>query len=371
MIDYTKFDIEDFAGDDKFINWCLMPDETTNMFWQNWIKTYPEKENLIKEAKDLVLDLNILETEAHEGDFEKEIWSEIEENTKEIPTNKSQKLNYKVLVWASAAVIFLCIGSLFYFENNTSFNHTTQSVEWINFENNSGLCKTIVLADSSTVIMEPFSNLKYPSVFSSDQRIVFLKGEAFFDITRDTLKPFLVYANETITKVLGTSFRVIAFEGEKNVEVEVTSGKVAVYANVASGKQKTIKEPMKIRTDEIVLIPRPNKKLEVTPNQKVVFNHQAENMIKRVAELPQLITKIENLSQFQFENESVVKVFESLEEAYGIDLEYDKKLLENCKITTKLEDEPLFQKLNIICLALDLSYTENDAKIYIEGTNCQ
>ena len=69
-----------------------------------------------------------------------------------------------------------------------------------------------------------------------------MKGKAFFDIARDTSQPFVVYANETITKVLGTSFTIKAFEGEKDVEVSVKTGKVAVYANVSSLPKKIIKE---------------------------------------------------------------------------------------------------------------------------------
>ncbi|MDF1868382.1 MAG: DUF4974 domain-containing protein, partial [Saprospiraceae bacterium] len=185
-------------------------------------------------------------------------------------------------------------------------------------------------------------------------------------IARDTTKPFLVYANETVTKVLGTSFRITAFEGEKTVEVEVKSGKVAVYANVDSENKKI----MIVETDEKMLIPLPNKKLEVTPNQKVVFDKKEDEMIKTVAKLPQIITKLETLPQFEFEEESVVKVFNALELAYGIDLEYDEENLKNCPITTKLKDEPLFQKLSIICAALSLEFSEKDAVISIKGEGC-
>ena len=117
-------------------------------------------------------------------------------------------------------------------------------------------------------------------------------------------------------------------------------------------------------------MPLPNKKLEVTPNQKVVFDRTAEDMVKKVTELPKLITKLENLPQFQFKDEPVVTVFQALEKAYGIKLEYDKQILKNCTITTKLEDETLFQKLNIICMALNLKYHEKGASVIIHGDAC-
>jgi len=127
---------------------------------------------------------------------------------------------------------------------------------------------------------------------------------------------------------------------------------------------------MVIQTDEKIYIPRPDKKLEVTPNQKVVFDAKASDMIKTITPLPQLITKIETLPQFQFRDESVAKVFEVLEQAYGIDFEFNKEKLMDCTITTKLKDEPLFQKLKIICTALNLTFTEQDATIFIHGNGC-
>lgn len=127
---------------------------------------------------------------------------------------------------------------------------------------------------------------------------------------------------------------------------------------------------MVIQTDEKIYIPRPDKKLEVTPNQKVVFDAKASDMIKTVTQLPTIITKIEALPQFQFKDESVVEVFEALEQAYGINFEFDKEKLSTCTITTKLNDEPLFEKLNIICTALNLTYVEKDATIFIRGNGC-
>ena len=232
------------------------------------------------------------------------------------------------------------------------------------------LQKNIKLNDSSTVVLEPFSSLKYPTFFSKDQRVVILKGEAFFDIQRDTMRPFLVYANETITKVLGTSFNINAYEGEETVEVEVISGKVAVYANVNAEEKLEKKKQILLETNEKILIPKPNKKLELTPNQKVVFNRSEKDMVKTLAAVPQVLSTLEKLPQIQFDNESVVNVFKALEQAYGIEFIYQEEALKNCPINTKLKEESLFETLNIICAALGLEFTEKNATIYITGEGC-
>lgn len=377
MNNYKHFKLEDFVSDDEFISWCLHPNERSNKFWNNWLEEHPEKEFLVLEAKQFILDLKSIETEASPSNLELEIWEQIENNL--IQEKKPNKLERKAgkfrsLRWVlGAAASLLLILNIFLWLQVDSFNKVSNNLskaEWLNIENSSGISKTIHLSDNSSIILEPFSSLKYPASFSNDQRVVFLKGEAFFEIERDTSRPFLVYANETITKVLGTSFRITAFEGQEIVEVDVTTGKVAVYGHVKSNTLDPQEKMIEVEADEKILISKPNKKLEVTPNQKVVFNKKASMMVKEVTATPLIISKIEALPQLEFENESIVKVFEAIEKAYGIELEFSEEELDECTITTKLNNESLFDKLNIICTALDLSFSEKEAKIFIKGKGC-
>lgn len=204
MKNYTNYEIEDFAADDAFIAWCLQPDDVAGAFWKNWLREHPHHQSTLAEARQLVLDLYAIEAETNEENFEQEVWEKIDANTNiDSPKTASRKW-----LWLSAAAasILMIMGVFSLWKINNHQDVPTAKVEWINLENDSGIAKTIRLADQSTITLEPFSTLKYPNVFEGTQRIVFLKGEAFFDIERDTLKPFLIYANKTITQVLGTSF---------------------------------------------------------------------------------------------------------------------------------------------------------------------
>ncbi|WP_170110380.1 FecR family protein [Flavilitoribacter nigricans] len=84
--------------------------------------------------------------------------------------------------------------------------------------------KEIVLPDSSRVTLNANSQLSYFEDFTD--RKVRLTGEAFFDVARDTARPFEIFTGETVTRVLGTSFNVRAFPEEDKVEVMVVSGTV-------------------------------------------------------------------------------------------------------------------------------------------------
>lgn len=86
----------------------------------------------------------------------------------------------------------------------------------------------IELADGTKVWLNSASRLQYPVVFSGDKREVYLEGEAYFEVKRDTAKPFVVHAGSQEITVLGTSFGVTAYEGETNDYTTLVSGKVKV-----------------------------------------------------------------------------------------------------------------------------------------------
>ena len=84
----------------------------------------------------------------------------------------------------------------------------------------------LVLADGSRVWLNAGSSLKYPETFSNGERRVYLEGEAFFEVSSDSLKPFVVKTAEANVKVLGTSFNVMNYKDEAKVEVALLKGKV-------------------------------------------------------------------------------------------------------------------------------------------------
>jgi len=377
MKPYDKYSFEDFISDDTFVDWVLSPTNQQTAFWQQFLQAHPNKASLIEEAKDLILQLHEVETLTIPQEHFQKNWTQISNQTinkeAKITTIKvSKKPRWSYMIAASFALLLSALGVLFFQSTPTNAEQqltTKPTMEWKELKNTTAIKQTIHLADGSVVILEPFSSLKYPSQFTKKQREVVLKGEAFFDIARDTTQPFVVYANETITKVLGTSFTIKAFEGEQEVEVAVKTGKVAVYANVNSLPKKIIKEKEKfvIRTDENLIIPIPNKKLEVTPNQRVVFNKVKADMQKSVAKLPLPIKPVKQLLKFRFYNEPVSEVLKALADVYELEINFDEKDLSNCLITTTLEEVSIFEKLNIICQAMNLTYQEQEAVIYIYG----
>lgn len=116
------------------------------------------------------------------------------------------------------------------------------------------------LEDGSVVHLNAGSELKIPVSFKKDSREVWLKGEAFFDVTPDKNRLFTVHTDKAKISVLGTEFDVRAYEDEKEVITTLVTGKVevcsgAVADRLSPGEQARVAEPGKISTGKVDVYP--------------------------------------------------------------------------------------------------------------------
>jgi ferric-dicitrate binding protein FerR (iron transport regulator) len=288
------------------------------------------------------------------------LWSKIEKNIQ--PQTPIVPIWRKpIFIYMAAASVLLLVSICLYIFGSkeiTKFENTfIADNSFIKQKNTSDKVISLILEDSSKVDLQPNAEISYPKHFETDKREVTLTGEAFFSITKNPTRPFLVYAKGTITKVLGTSFTVQALEKDKKVTVLVKTGKVSVYTAASSSNKQSDTDP---ETQGIVL----------TPNQKAVFDLKTDNIQKEIVEKPSILIPLSKTEDFTFSDAPVTDIFENMEKVYGIDLIYDEELLKNCTLTTSLTDVPMFDKLKIICSAIGAKYKEIDAHIVITAKGC-
>jgi transmembrane sensor len=354
---YSSFLLEDFIVDEAFISWVKYPTTESNLFWGNFIASQPEKATTISNARVAVLSLVEASKQTTYYNDSPEIWEEIKTGVAQ--KNKSHLFSKYSIRWVAAAMLLIGAGTWWVIQQQSeraytykvAISKTEQQLEEI--INTSGEDLSFELSDQSTVILKPNSRFSHSDFSNGVLREVYLSGEAFFDITKNPKKPFIVYANGLITKVLGTSFSIKAFEGDKNVTVNVSTGKVSVYAQ----KYTDNSDP---ETNGFILI----------PNQKVVFEKEGERLTRALVEEPALLLTKKELQQFNFRNTPVDVIFASLEKAYGVKIINDKDALTNCRLTTSLTSETLFEKLDIICGAIEATYKVVDAQIIISSDGC-
>jgi ferric-dicitrate binding protein FerR (iron transport regulator) len=218
----------------------------------------------------------------------------------------------------------------------------------------------IELEDGTKITLEKKSKISFTkNISNAAKREVYLTGEAFFDVARDPQHPFLVYANGLVTKVLGTSFRIRSYENEKNVTVDVSSGKVSVFANPDKKTEIQTESP---ELSSIVL----------TPNQRVSYTVEDASFIKTIVNNPVKISDTVQTDRFfHFTDAPVNEVFSTIRNTYGIEVVYDEVALSHCTLTANLDDYSLFEQLTIICKALNGSYEVLDGKIIVTAKGCE
>jgi len=88
----------------------------------------------------------------------------------------------------------------------------------------------LVLSDGTKVWLNADSKIKYPVVFGQDKREVSLRGEGYFEVAKDSTRPFIVSTDKMDVKVLGTTFDVNTYEDEGKSFVVLVEGLVEVSA---------------------------------------------------------------------------------------------------------------------------------------------
>ncbi|MBA4850186.1 FecR family protein [Emticicia sp. BO119] len=357
-LDYRNYSFEDFSRDDSFRQWVFNPDNKSELFWTNWIAQNPDCVESINSAKAFLLTLHEKEIALDDDELDIITASIIKENGVKIPFWKTQVFRIAASIAIISSIAFF--GLRYYADTQkTAFLekiNPSLTNNYFETENQASEAKKITLEDGSIVTLYPKSRIRYPKQFSEQAREVYLAGQAFFEITKNPKQPFWVYTNYISTQVLGTSFMVKAFDNDKNVKVEVHSGKVSVYSREDLEKAKLQK---KNELAGIIL----------TPNQVIDYSITEARLLKSINKHPEILSS-ESPKNFVFDEAPIAKVFEQLENSYGIHIIYDEKNMENCYLTASFSDESLYEKLNLICKITHSTYEMVDAQIVIHSNGC-
>ena len=117
-----------------------------------------------------------------------------------------------------------------------------------------GRQEDITLSDGTRVWLNAGSSLHFPTLFNGNQRIVEITGEAYFEVTHNPNKPFIVKVGKEEIKVLGTHFNINAYTDEGNIKTTLLQGKVLVNNKsiLSPGEQFSNGNISKVNTDVVV-----------------------------------------------------------------------------------------------------------------------
>lgn len=348
--------IDELLVDESFLNFYFRKDEADILEWEDWAEENADRQEVIKQA---FIQLDKLSLKWKQEQIS-EKFEALNENLEEEKTLKISYRRPQIIRWAAAVVLFLGIGWWYFQQNNSKSVIYTElvanaSTTLIEKENNTDKPLLITLSDGSSILLQHGSRLSYPANFEGDKREVYLDGEAFFEVAKNPEKPFLVYANELVTKVLGTSFNIKSFKGQKDIQVIVRTGKVSVF------KLNEVQNSKNVKILEGVVI---------IPNQQIKFDKEKSNFSKSLVEQPEMLSEMPQYN-FEFKDVSASNVFATIQKAYGISIVYDEELLKECPVTASLTDEPLYGKLELVCNAIEAEYQLIDGQIVISSKGCR
>jgi ferric-dicitrate binding protein FerR (iron transport regulator) len=372
MKDYQFFEFEDFLEDADFQRWVYRPTAQDTLFWNQWLASHPEKAAVVEQTRHHLLDIKGSVPVLSEDYISQKV-AQIVEQAKvanDTPIKPLPVVRRFTTTWYyAAASVVLLLGLFWIYQIRLSdsvrseapiYAQLTENATYplLEVANKSKLPKKITLADGSTVVLYKNSRISYPEQFGGTSREVYLTGQAFFQVQKNPNKPFLVYANELVTKVLGTSFFVKAYEQDKDVQVVVRTGRVSVFA-------KTDKQAPQLQSSPDLGA------LILTPNQQAILKRTDKQLVRSLVALPVRIDLPQKLTtSFVFKQTPIAEVFAALERAYGVDIVFDETTMAHCTLTARLDDESLFKKLEWICAGTESSYEAVDGKIIITSKGC-
>lgn len=360
---YIHYDVEDFANDLKFREWVLKQDPYINFFWEKWMLNHPEKKETIEKARILVLAFQFEEQTFSERDKQRlltkidNIIASKEEQgdrvAKVLPIHADFEQSYldkyqikpatKNRWWLRVAVVLVgvMLSSILITQIITNGKLYEENELVLQEKRNDVGRRTIILPDGSTVVLNAKSKLAFPSEFSGDVREVTLIGEAFFDVVKDTTKPFIVRANGLTTHVLGTSFNIKAYSDASSSTVALVSGKVWVEKNI--GKEEAV---------------------ELVPGEAISFNLEKDEFTKGQFNYMEEVAWKDGV--LYLNATPLPQVFDKLELWYGVDFQYSN-IPENMKsVSGSFRNESLANVLQSISYTVDFDYKIENENVLVK-----
>ncbi|CAG5068596.1 hypothetical protein DYBT9623_01328 [Dyadobacter sp. CECT 9623] len=348
--------VEDFLQDLRFQQWARGEAPGDKRYWQAFLNSNPDKVHLYEEAIALIL---IMQGNDLQPVNSSRKIRQIQDAIADKVTEKRILPVWQWLRWGLAAMLVVAVG--FWWSNRTT-NKTAEVAATEKFipalkqsvtrRNERTQAMLVNLPDGSSVLLSKESSVRYNQQMNGKKRVVYLTGEGFFEVVKDANRPFFVYADKVVTKVLGTSFTVKSYPDSAEAIVSVKTGKVSVSTAAQNAGSHT--------------------SLTLLPNQQVNLLVENQKLTTTITEVvkPSEMTPVQK-EPFEFEFTPVAEAFKILEANYAVKIHFDEVKMRDCTLTASLKDEPFLEKIRLICLATESSFQVLEDQIIISGNGCQ
>lgn len=255
----------------------------------------------------------------------------------QIKRQKRQK-EQKFIFISIAASLLLLLGLGYRIFINTP---QKSPISWVEISTPNGVRDSVLLADGSKIVLNGGSTLKYPKQFIGKTREVSFTGEGYFEIAKNTEKPFLINTENIEVKVLGTKFNLKAYTNDTSVETILEDGCVE------------IRHPASDQTQLLI------------PNDCVVFDKQMNTF--STTQVDPLIASMWRTGKYTFYSTPLLEFTQTLERGFGVTFIIENKDALSKRFTGDfVKGESIDDILKILQLGSTIKYQKENNIITIK-----
>ena len=261
-----------------------------------------------------------------------------------------------------AAVFAVVMGTLFSWilVKNRSFN-SSKSTNTIIVRN--GEQSQVILSDGTNVWLNSGSKLIYPSSFNGKTREVSLEGEAYFDVTHNKNKAFVVSTKNIKITVLGTAFNIKSYPDDYKVEATLVRGSVTIE-KTGTGKDEA---PIVLKPGEKITYVFNNIQKTSPSNKAKIENTQTDSKSAFIAKVDPIPITLWKEKSLIFDNSSMEEMAVTLERWFDIKVYLADDTLKHYHYKGKFEhNENIFQVLEVIKITTPITYDYKNHKVTIK-----
>jgi transmembrane sensor len=236
--------------------------------------------------------------------------------------------NFRILIAAASIACIVAIGGLnLWITQKTTFKRFTAASTIITA--NEGEKAHISLPDSTKIFLNSGSKLQYDGHYNIKDRKVKLNGEAFFDVTTNPEKPFVVQLDQMSISATGTRFNVFAYGNEDRIETTLEKGAIQVSING--------KTPINLKSGQQVVYFVSSKKVLVHEVYSGTYTSWKENKLR-------------------FYDTPFEEALRSIARKYNVRFEVTNKDLMNLKYTATFIDESIEEVMEMLKAVSPITY---------------
>lgn len=260
----------------------------------------------------------------------------------EINTNsvKSARPLLTLAKWVAGVAAIIILPLAVFLSIKFYFTSSGKEMAWVEINAPAWSRVQFSLPDGTTGWLNSSSSLKYNGNFRSDRKVK-LMGEAYFDVFKDSKKPFFVNTDEIVLSVVGTRFNIASYENEKNVEVVLEEGEL-----IFNNKEM-------------------NKSYNMKPNDRVDYDKILDDFSVDVVESQKYTSWTEG--KLVFRNDQMDVIARKLERWYNIIVVLDSNISKDLRLRATFVDESLDEVLYWLKLSLPIDYKIVEGELKDDG----